>query len=286
MRRVIASLVLTSTLHAAAALGDDGAEPKRTWSDEAELALVLTTGNTETLSLGLKNTLRGEWEKASFRLKLSALRSEDTEETRLALGTADDFMVETTKDTDLTAEAYELAARHERHFGERHSWFNEAGWQRNEFAGVRNRYRLLSGLKTKWKDAERVRFATDVGLSWTKQDDVVENPAREDRWLGFRFGWTLWAKVGKNGEYGNDLRLDLNLDDTDDLRLDMTNWFAVSFTERLALKLTHELLWDGQPALEEIDLFDPADPATPIGKVPVELDSTDTTFQASLVVRF
>ena len=286
MHRAIPCLALSFVLLLPFSAAAQDEAPKRTWTDEAELALVLTTGNTETLSLGLKNTLKGEWDRSSFRLKLSALRSEDTDRSRLALGTADDFRVETTKDTNLTAEAYELATRYERRFGERNSWFAEAGWQRNEFAGVRNRYRLLSGLKTQWKDADRVRFSTDVGLSWTKQDDVVEDPARDDSWMGFRFGWELWARVGKNGEYGNDLILDLNLNETDDLRLDMTNWFAVSFTERLALKLTHQLLYDNQPSLEQIDLFDPADPTTPIGKVPVELDSTDTIFQASLVVRF
>jgi putative salt-induced outer membrane protein YdiY len=269
---------------ASTALADEG--PERVWSDTAELSFVITTGNTETLSLGLKNTLEGQWERSSFRLRLGALRSESTDEERFAVGDSGDFVVEKTSETDLTAEAYELAPRYQHRLGARNHWFVEAEWRRNEFAGFSNRYALLAGLATDWKDGERLRFRTDAALSWTKQDDVVDDPSVDDAWLGARFGWQLAAKIGQNAEYANDFVLDLNLDETEDLRLDMTNSLSVSFTGHLALKVSHRILFDNLPSLEEIDLFDPADLTTPVGKVATPLDEVDTWFNASLVVSF
>lgn len=49
---------------------------------------------------------------------------------------------------------------------------------------------------------------------------------------------------------------------------------------------TLQWAYDNEPALQSIDLFDPMDPATPIGTILAELEELDTTFTASLVVNF
>jgi putative salt-induced outer membrane protein YdiY len=256
------------------------------WTHAVEFSFVLTSGNSETLSLGFDYELEGKWERQAFELKLGALRVEDTERDRFAVGSADDFTVESTEDSELTAEAYEVGMRYDRKFSERNDWFVGGSWYRNEVSGISNRTTGVAGIATRWKEGERARFRTDAGLTWTHQGDLIESPSRDDSWAGFRFGWELWTKVGRNGEYGNELGFDLNFGESDDSRLDLTNWFAAAITERLSLKVSHRILWDGLPSLEEVDLYDPEDLGTPVDAVLVELDSVDTVLNASLVIRW
>ena len=52
------------------------------------------------------------------------------------------------------------------------------------------------------------------------------------------------------------LIVDENVEDTDDLRADWINSLSVSLSERLAFKTSFQLLYDKQPSLESIGLFD------------------------------
>ena len=262
------------------------AEPPKVWSDTAELGIVVTSGNSETTTWNFKNVAEGKWEKSSCMLKVAALKADSTDETRFAVGNSGSFDVESVSRSETTAEAYELAGRYDRKFSKKHGVFGELGWQRNEFAGFSNRYQLTVGVASTWVETERKYFRTDAGLSWTKQDDLIEKPGQNDSWLGLRLASQFKIKVGKSGEFENDFIVDENLDTTSDLRVDMTNSFAVGFTKHLALKVSHRLLYDGDPALETVKLFDPADLTTPVGDVDIELDTVDWTLTASLVVTY
>ena len=123
-------------------------------------------------------------------------------------------------------------------------------------------------------------------MTYTRQDDVFQGPGSDDSFAGLQLGWETWRGIGEHSKLGNDLVLDWNLEDTGDWRADLTTWLSVSMTSRLAVKLSYRLLFDAQPAAEAIDLFDPADLATPIGSVPVELDELDGTFTAALTLTF
>ena len=75
--------------------------------------------------------------------------------------------------------------------------------------------------------------------------------------------------------------LDGNLDETDDYRADMVNALAVTMSQRLALKLSLQWLYDNEPSFDIIPFSD-------FGGVdqPFQLDELDQIFTASLVVNF
>jgi len=285
---IVSLVVLAAVLRAPAAAAQEAAPapPPKTWTDQAELGVVMTSGNSESSTFSFKNVLEGKWEKSKFLFKVAGLKADSTDETRFAVGSGTDFDVRSISHSETTAEAYELLSRYERLITKRHGWFAEASWQRNEFAGFENRYSIAAGLASTWKDGERLFYRTDVGLSWTSQDDVVEKLDVSDSWLGLRIGSLFKAKFGKGAEYVNEVIVDQNLDATEDLRVDMTNSIGVSLTDRLGLKVSHRLLYDGDPQLESIGLFDPADLTTPIGTVTTELDDVDMTLTAALVLTF
>jgi len=258
------------------------------WSDTAEFSYVAIAGNSEATTLGFKNTLGRKWEKSSFELKAGGVRAETTTKTRVAVGPdRNSFSVIEEKDTVLNAENYFLGGRFDHTISGRLFWFAGAGWSRNRFAGVENRYETAGGLGNLWIDTDRTKFRTDYAVSYTKEDDIVQSPNVKDKFAGFRVSSKYEHKLGDSTTFVNDLAIDENLDDTTDLRGNMINSVAVSMSKRLALKVSLQWLYDHQPAFQQIDLLNAPPPVgVKTDTVLDQLDTLDTIFTASLVVNF
>ncbi|HZN02179.1 MAG TPA: DUF481 domain-containing protein [Candidatus Polarisedimenticolia bacterium] len=293
--RRLALLVLLLVPTAVAAQ-DKPAEPKKLgWKDTAELGYVATSGNSDSSTLGLKNTLTYDWEEARFEMKLGAIRVESGQGF-VALPTATGFRREDS-DPELSAESYYLNGRYDHNITERFFWFAGAGWDRNTFAGIENRYAAFGGVGNIWSDSETIKWRTDYAATATKQEDVVEQPDFDDTFLGLRLSSTFLYKWSESGSYGNDTIVDENVDDTDDWRVNMTNWVGVNMSTHLALKVSLQWLYDHQPAFVTADVFsaDPDEGGVPVDVNPadgqtdqaaVEADTLDTIFTTALVIKY
>lgn len=258
-------------------------QPKLGWFDEAELSIVTTGGNAESETVAVRNTLRRLWEGATFRLRAGALRAESTAVRRFAVRSgpgAPQPAEEST--TTLNAERYFLDARYDRDINERLFWFAGGGWSRNEPAGIRSRSRAVAGLGTTWFDDEDARFQTDYGLTFTDEETVSRT---SDSFAGLGLSWEYWRRIRSGVTYGNDLGVDVNLDDTSDLRLGMVNALSVQLSESISLKVSHELQFDNQPTLIEVPVLTPGGAVLP-ETVLVEADDVDTILSVALVVAF
>lgn len=283
--RFVWILVLGSCLGGRASAQDEE-EKKLGWFDTAELSFVATNGNAKASTLGFRNTLLRVWPEAQFNIEAGGLRAESTFTTLSAVGTSiADFELVEESENRLTAENYFLRGKYDRQINERFFWYASAGWDRNQFAGIQNRYFGAGGVGNVWFDNDTARFRTDYGLSVTRQEDVVGSPDATDTFLGARLSSDYWRQLTSNTGYGNLTILDENLNETSDLRIDMTNYVTVSMTERLALKVSHQLLLDNQPSLVAVPLFLPG--GDPSGEnVFVEADSVDSIFTIALVMNF
>jgi len=291
MIRLIRPVFRTIAALALAALAIDPAsaqekEPTEGWKDTAEFSFVVTAGNSETETLGFKNKLWRIWERSSLELKAGGVRSESTIVDRRAVGTPGNFSVQEDEQTDLTAESYYFNGRYDHKITDRFFWFGSAGWERNRFAGIDNRYNGVAGVGNTWIDRDATKFRTDYAVTYTREDPVFESPNKtNDTFAGLRFAWAFLHRFGETTTYTNDLEVNQNLDETDDLRADMTNSVAVAINGRLALKLSLQILYDAEPAFDEVDLFDTTGNSTG-DTVLVQLDEVDSIFTASLVVNF
>jgi len=264
--------------------------PPEKWFDTADFSFVYTAGNSQTSTLGFKNKLWRKWTSSRFEMNAGGVRQDSTTITYEAFGSSpSDFYVEKNEDSALKAEAYYVNGRYDQDLSEDWYWFAGGGWDRNTFAGIANRYTAFGGVGTIWINEPEIKFRTDYGLTFTKQNDVVVNPDSDDNFFGARFSWLYWHKFTESTIYGNDLVIDENLDETSDFRVDMTNWVSVSINKTLALKVSLQWLYDNRPSLVEVPLFDDTQLGPPfprIGTVTTELESLDTIFTASLVVNF
>jgi len=273
-------LALAPLLAAGQARAQDAPPPG--WYNTTELSAVWTAGNAASSTFGLKNDLRRVWENATFALQVGGIRTESTKRSRRAVGTATQYSVLDSTSTDLTAENYYVRARFDRSISAATFAYASGGWLRNTFAGVQNRYTLVGGAGRSWVNRENALFKTDVGVTYTVQDDVTGS---SDNFAGVRFGAEAKKELTATTKYSSTLIVDENLDNTSDLRADFTNAIAVTISDGLALKTSFQLMYDREPSLVEVPLFTTA--GNPAGQdVTARLKKIDSLFTVALVIDF
>ena len=281
----LAAALVATTLAAAPAPAE---EKKTGWFDKAEFSLVLTAGNTKTNTFGFKNTLKRVWEKSMFTIDLGGMRAQNETVDRYAVGDQTNYDIQEIKDNKLVAESYYLTGRFDRKITDRFYWYAGAGWDRNRFAGIDNRYSVVGGVGNIWVDSEKVKFRTDYAVTGTKEKDVVPTPGFPETFVGARVSWDYMHKFGTTTTYNDKLFLDENLKETTDYRADWTNSLSVAMSTHLALKVSLQWLYRHKPALRTVDLYDgpPSGGGTKTGTVNQELEKLDNILGVSLVANF
>ncbi len=259
-------------------------EDRLGWFYTAEITGVWTAGNSESTTLGFASGLRRVWPRSQIKFAGGAIRTESGLATRFAEGSVDDFTVQKETDREKTAESYYFRGRYDYQLSKRFYTFAGGDWLRNTFAGIDSRTLLAAGAGNTWITDDRTSFTTDYGLTYTFQQDVVENPFLSTNFPGLRAAYDFWRQLTSSTEFQSTLVVDLNLDNTDDVRFDLLNELPISISSKLAFKPSLQLLWRNQPSLTQVDLFDSS--GTPTGeKVRVPLEKLDSFFKAALVVK-
>lgn len=260
------------------------APPETGWFDKAEVSFVLTGGNSQSSTLGLKNALERKWEKASFKWSLSAVRVETTTLTRTAvLRPPADVEVSELETSEVTAENYQTAASFDRKLSERFFWRVGTDYLKNEISGIDYRWSGVAGVGNTWFDRERTKLQTSYGVALTKQRDVVPDPDRKETFIAGRLAWDYRLGVTSTTTFTSVLSLEQNFDDFGDTRIDTTNAIAVSMSSRLALKVSLQLQYTSQPALLEVGVL--TEGGADAGfSVAVPARKLDSFFNVSLVL--
>jgi putative salt-induced outer membrane protein YdiY len=276
------SLVLTLlSLIAVPGLMGQETEPPADWQDEAELLFVFTSGNAESSSFGFRNTLTRLFDGSSLKLDAGGVRVESGTTQRTAVGTGQsDFTVSEQTDRETTAEDYFAELRFDLDLSDRTYAYSSGGWVRNRFAGVDNRWTGAAGFGIKLLSDDRSEFDMDLGATLASEERVT---GTTESFGGIRLTWKYTRQLTETTAFTSHLIVDENLSDTDDLRADFDNSLAVAISDVLGLKTGIKLLYDKQPALEEVDLFDTPG-GTVIGTVLTPLNEVDTQITVSLVV--
>lgn len=247
-----------------------------TWDNGTELGFVTTSGNSSQTTFSLKSSLTGTGDPSTVKITVGGIRASST--TRTAQGTAADFDIIERDET--SAENYFARSRYDHDLGQGFA-FGGVGWERNTFAGFDNRFSIVAGFGRSWVDTETSRFKTDLGGTYTFQEDVGDAP--KDDFGGLRATIEATRALSETTDLESTVVFDENLKDTDDFRVDWTSSVAVALTEGLALKTSYQLFFDNAPALVQLPLVDAGGNAA--GKVAVRGDGIDTYVTLSLVIK-
>ena len=276
-------LVLLALAIVFAAADPATAQESTTWESSTELSFVATGGNASSSTLGLKAGLTGTRAANVFKIELGGIRTSVDKTTRTATGTAASYTINETTISETTAENYFAKARYDRKFSQAFV-FAGAGWDRNTFAGIQNRYALVAGVGRAFVDGESGHFKADVGATYTIQKDVDPAPGADEGFGGMRLTVDAARKLSETADYTSALVVDENLEETEDLRADWTNSIAVALSQKLALKTSFQLLFDNLPSLLGVPLVDGT--GTPTGTmVSTPGDEVDTILTLTLVIK-
>jgi putative salt-induced outer membrane protein YdiY len=249
----------------------------------ADLSYVLTSGNSTANSLGFKGDVTRRFTKHSIGLAVGGTRASSSPDLRYAVGTPGEFEVRVPQ-PELTAEYYYGRGRYDYKLSSRLFYTLGAGWERNRFSGLDNRWLADTGIGYIFLNDDRTSFRGAVGLTYTNEDYTVEDD-RDGSFVGARLGWDFQQKLFQNTTFSHSLLADENLEQTEDLRLDAQFGLHVAMSSRLGLKVNWRLLWDNQPAFAEFPLFTPGGVDTGL-KVLAPYKELDQGFSVSLVFTF
>jgi len=254
------------------------------WEDQTELSFVSTSGNASSSTFGLKSALTGTSGPNAVKIDLGGVRASSDFTTRTATGTPSSFTLQKTSESKVTAASYYARARYDRQldgaFG-----FLGAGWERNTFAGVENRYSGVLGFGKTFVDGDSGHFKADLGATYTVQKDVEKVPGADESFLGARLTIDAMRTLTESTDFTSNLVADENLEQTGDYRADWTNSVAVSISQGLALKTSLELLYDHQPAFVRVPLIDGGSGLPTGTNVAAEGEKIDTVLTLSLVIK-
>ena len=260
------------------------------WFNESELSLVSTRGNVDTDTLGLKNKLRRLWPEARAQLRIEGVRS-DSGGIRTAVATdpanpdPGEFKVlESGRVTDL--DTWLVEARYDRKISPRTFWMVGVSWDKNLSAGIDGRYRAFATIGNVWIDREELQFNANYGVSYTNRQEAIDDPAKDNYFYGLRLDWDYRNTITKSSVYTNDLAVNVSVDEPDDWTGDMTNAFTVGLSDRIAVRIGMQLLYNALPALEVLTFcIDDSLTSCPTMTI-TEKEPLDVIFTTSLVVSF
>lgn len=275
---VVVAGALVGFVRPGALVGQQEREPG--WYDQAEVSFVMTAGNSESSTLGVKNRLERLFPGSKLAFDAGGIRVETESTERSAIGTPDDFVIVEESDSRPTTENYFAALRYDREISERSYAYASGGWVRNRFAGIDDRWTGAAGVGWKLIESERTAFQADLAATATSEQPVVGDA---DSFAGLRLSWDLGHQLTETTKLSSALVVDENLSDTEDLRAEFDNSVAVDINGTLALKTGVKLLFDNLPALQEVGLR-PAPGEPPSTTVLVPLDEVDTQVTVALII--
>lgn len=259
------------------------------WSNEMDLSLVITEGNSSTDTLGFKNLLQRNWKRARYTFRVDAVRSNTADDSIAVIDDQDPPNIEIRSfDKSLDVENYLVENRYDRSITERLFWNVGLTWDRNKDAGILSRWISYAGVGNIWWDRDDLRFNTSYGLSYTWREEEDEDPEKEDAFPGFRFNWEYMNKWGKSTTFNNDWTINYNFSESQDWNFDMTSAITMDINTRLAFRVSLRWLYNNLPALQDLDVFREID-GNLIGLpfvVQEPKEKLDSIFRTSLVIKF
>jgi hypothetical protein len=264
--RILCLVFLLALPCPAASSQEEQTQPARgTWGNTTDLSLVVTRGNSDVQTFGLKDTLEYKTVKGRSRLRIDALRSDTSDDPYYLIEpglifepgeTPTGFSQKAVRpDAEPDVSRFFAEGRYEGNLPKKATWNAGASWDRNDDAGILSRTIVFAGLGHVWQDRKDLEFRTSYGLSYTDRKEEVFDPQKEEEFLGARLVLDFKDEWGGATVYDADFTANLSLSDYSDYNLDFLQGVSVTMSEHLALKVSLQLTYASEPALEEVDVL-------------------------------
>lgn len=292
MMPALARLVLAACLVSLAAWPSLAQEPEDDlgFSNETELSAVATFGNASTDTLGLRNFLEYRWPQARYALRVETVRSSSAGDKFLEVVPQDAEGVETVRvvrpGKSAGVEKYLIENVYDQQIRDALRWQAGLTWDRNEDAGLLNRYVAFTGLGHLWWDRDDRHFETSYSLAYVDREEASPDPEKDPHFAALRLAWDFWDQWGENARLSNDATFNVNATEASDWSVDTTTAVTIDITDHLALRSSLQWLYNHRPALQDIGVVVVGPGDVDIGSVRILKERLDTVFTNAVVVSF
>ena len=240
----------------------------------------MTSGNSSSSSLGFKGDLTRRFAKQSISFAAGGIRASSSPDARIAVGTPSDFEVQV-PEKQPTAEAYYGRGRYDYKLSDRLFYTLGAGWERNRFSGIEDRWVVDTGVGYIFLNNARTSFRAAAGITYTSEE-YTDSDDRDGSFIGARVGWDFRQQLFSATTFNHSLIGDQSFEDSAARRLDAQFGLHVAMSSTLGLKLNWRILYNNLPPSTEVPLFAPG--GAPTGQtVLAPYKKTDQGLSVSLV---
>jgi putative salt-induced outer membrane protein len=240
-------LFIVSAVQISEAAEESTPKEEKRFSNEANFALVNTTGNSEALSLAGKNEMKYKFsDQWAGTWVVGALYGRS--------------------DGDKNAERYFTDLRADYTINERWYAYGLGNWFRDEFAGFDNRIGIGPGVGYKFLIGPKHFLMGESGLNYAYEDYSDSDEDNRKFLEGRLFGKYEWAFTEKT-KFSQGLEYLQSFKNGDTWKLNSETALVTAITDILALKISYTVFHNNDPR-------------------PSDLDETDTILATSLVVTY
>ena len=211
------------------------------WSNESELSLLQTGGNTELETYNLKTQSTLKQEKRSYSLgghyTLGSSEVEDPDDS-----------TKTVRET--TARNWDVNGKYEQVLSKKTNAFVAVKYEGDEFAGISQRENYDLGAKYKFTEKKEYNSFFELGYRFTVERTLERNEDDEDRFEDNkgRAYYELNRIVRAGFSYKFWVEYIYNFTRTEDYLINFEPSIAFSLNETFSVKLAYKGMYDNDPA--------------------------------------
>ncbi|GAA3565605.1 MAG: DUF481 domain-containing protein [Pseudomonadales bacterium] len=220
MQRLLSTLILMACASGAGAVTN-----QEDWGGEAELGVLITSGNTEETNINTRVALVNDVPGWRNQLKLASLYSK--------------------ADGETTSEEYRASAQTDYKFSERQFWFLRGSYEDDRFSGYDFESSLTSGYGHRlWQQGERsfLELSAGGGYRFNRFDEPDDTGEREEKEAIARLSGRLDYSLSETALVRQTLSTEVGLDDGNTVSESETSLQAAingSLSMKLAFRLKH-----------------------------------------------
>lgn len=227
MRKISCLLALLGTLAGASPVCLRAEEaPKKSWKNVTEASLVSANGNTNSSTYEAKDTFSYDWKKSALELVGSALGAEN--------------------DGESTAEQYLASQKFSYKLTDRNYAFEKFTWNKDRFAGIKNRNDATAGLGRELIKSERNEWLAELGGGFVSEERTVD----EDNEFTSGRAYTKYIHIfTPTATFSQDVEYQHNFENRDDFRINTETSLISALSTHFSLKVSYRWKHVGVPPL-------------------------------------
>jgi len=267
LRPGAAALILLTLTAPTTALAQEEAEgtaaAPKTWTNQADIGMVLTGENSNTTTIPFDNHTQAQWGKARLTVRFGTYKQTTDDITRLAFGSDDNFTPVDVATEELDQLRIYISGGYRRDISDAFFWTVGGGWDKDADAGIESRIVSFAGIGNTWRNSDDMEFSTEYTLAIENRQDEIPDPELGESRPSIRLAWDYMNNLfGKDTTVlTNNMDFFYNLKNSTAYRFINTPALTMGLSNLLSLRTSLEFRYDNVPGLETVDLWD-VDPTT------------------------